>query len=361
MPKERKRIPNPALRIIDANLNRCREALRVVEDVFRLGFPEAEAAKKMKEMRHRLAAVGGDISPDGLALLDARDAAGDVGRGVRAAKQKRAYSELAEAASANIKRAQEAARVLEETARMVSPGLAPALERLRFEMYEFERGFLPRLSRRSRLENVLLYALVTSAISPHPVPEMVKALIDGGADMIQLREKVLPDGEFARNAEKVAAVCRRGGALFIVNDRPDIAAAVGADGVHLGQEDLPPAHGRRVLGECGIVGVSTRSMEMARKAAAGGADYVAIGPVFESRIAPDKEPIGLKTAKAVTEGVDAAVFAIGGISENTIGAALEGGCRRVAVCTALLWAENPADMAKNLKRALLAKATESRV
>ncbi len=356
MRKGRKIPASPALRVIDANLNRCREALRVVEDVFRLGFSQAESSKAVKQLRHGLAAVSRELAPDGLALLGARDSAGDVGRAMRVEKQRRTYSRIAEVASANIKRAQEAIRVLEETARLKFPRVAPRLERLRFDVYEIERRYLPPLLRRSKLENVLLYSLVTKAISPQPVTRMVETLIKGGVDAIQLREKTAPDGEFARSAERVAALCRRSGVLFVVNDRADIAVAVGADGVHLGQEDLSPAQARRVVGESGVVGVSTRSLTLAKKALADGADYVAIGPVFESTIAPDKEAIGIKAAGEVTAKVDAPVFAIGGISEATLNSVLQNGCRRVAVCTALMWAKNPAAAARKFKRALLSKS-----
>ena len=353
MKKRRNTPANPAMRIIDANLNRCREALRVVEDVFRLGFSEAEASKNIKKLRHKLADVARELVPDGLTLLSARDSAGDVGRGVRAPRQRYPYSRIAEMTSANLKRAQEAARVLEETARLTRPRLAASLERLRFDLYEVERRYLPRLLRRGKLENVLLYSLVTKAIAPQPVPEMVRALIDGGVDAIQLREKIAPDDEFARSARKVAALCRRSGVLFIVNDRADIAVAVGADGVHVGREDLSPAQAREVVGESGIVGVSTRSLALAKNALADGADYVAIGPVFESRIAPDKEPIGVKAAGSAAKKLDAPVFAIGGISESLLESVLDGGCRRVAACTALMWAKNPTATARKFKRALV--------
>jgi len=345
-------ISREILRIIDANLNRCREALRVVEDVFRLGLSDKEASAEIKEMRHGLAAAARGFDRSGAGLLGARDSASDVGRELVVAGQKLAYAKMADMASANMKRAEEALRVLAETARLAAPALAPRLERMRFEVYEIERKRLPRLSRRGRLENVLLYSLVTSAISPLPLPNMVKMLVDGGVDAIQLREKTMSDGAFARLAEKIGGACRKSGVLFIVNDRADVAAAVGADGVHLGQGDLAPAHARKIMGERGIVGVSTRNLAMARKALAEGADYIAAGPVFESQIAPGKEAIGPAAAGRVTRAADAPVFAIGGITASRLTLALEAGCRRIAVCTALLWAKDPEAEARKFKRIL---------
>jgi thiamine-phosphate pyrophosphorylase len=342
------------MRIIDANLNRCREALRVVEEVFRLGLSDKEVSTEIKRLRHDLAAIARELGRAGGGLLGARDSANDVGRELVVRNQKRAYAGMADMASANIKRAEEALRVLAETARLAASTLAPRFERMRFEVYEIERKHLPRLSRRSRLENVLLYSLVTSAISPIPLPSMVKILVDGGVDAIQLREKTMPDGAFARLAEKVGGVCRKGGALFIVNDRADVAAAVGADGVHLGQDDLPPACARKIMGERGIIGVTTRNLAMAKKALAGGADYIAIGPAFKSQIAPEKEAIGPAAAGLATRMLDAPAFAIGGVTASRLPLVLKAGCRRIAVCTALLWAKNPEAEARKFKQILKA-------
>jgi thiamine-phosphate pyrophosphorylase len=350
MPTRQKTTSREILRIIDANLNRCREALRVVEDVFRLGLSDAGVSAEIKNLRHNLAALAGEF--DRFGLLGARDSAEDVGRELVAKNQKRAYADTAEMASANMKRAEEALRVLAETARLAAPALSGRFERMRFEVYEIERKSLPRLSRRQRLENVLLYSLVTSAISPLPLPAMAKILVEGGVDAIQLREKTMPDGAFARLAEKIAGVCREGGVLFIVNDRADVAAAVGADGVHLGQDDLPPALARKIVGERGIVGVSTRDPAMAKKALAEGADYAAIGPVFESRIAPNKQAIGPATAGKAARTLGAPVFAIGGITASRLPEVLSAGSRRIAVCTALLWAKNPEAEARRFKRIL---------
>jgi thiamine-phosphate pyrophosphorylase len=340
------------MRIIDANLNRAREALRVVEEVFRLGISDREASTEIKQLRHGLAAVAKELGQT--ALLGARDSASDVGRELVVKNQKHAYAGMPDIAAANMKRAQEALRVLAETSRLAAPALAPRFEKMRFEVYEIERMRLPRLARGSRLESVLLYSLVTSAISPMPLPKMVAMLVEGGVDAIQLREKTMPDGAFARLAEKIRDICRKRGALFIVNDRVDIAAAVGADGVHLGQEDLPPADARRVLGESGMVGISTRSPVMALKALRDGADYIAIGPVFESRVAPNKDAVGVQAAGRATKSIGAPVFAIGGISASRLPLVLESGCRRVAVCTALLWARDPAAEAAKFKRILKA-------
>jgi thiamine-phosphate pyrophosphorylase len=350
MPKMPNIPSREVLRIIDANLNRCREALRAVEDVFRFCLSDKPLSAQIKEMRHGLAAAAREFGP--ALLLTARDSATDVGRELVAKNQKREYAGTADMAAANVKRAEEALRVLAETARLAAPALAARFEKMRFEVYEIERKHLPRLWRMNRLETALLYPLVTSAISPMPLPTMVNLLVDGGVDAIQLREKTMPDGEFARLAEKIRDICRKGGALFIVNDRVGIAAAVGADGVHLGQDDMPPAYARRVLGENGIIGVSTNSLAAAKGAVAGGADYVAIGPAFASQVAPEKRAIGPEVAARVTGTLHVPVFAIGGITASRLGLLTGAGCGRVAVCTALLWAKDPAAEARKFKRIL---------
>lgn len=350
MPKMPNIPSREVLRIIDANLNRAREALRAVEDVFRFCLSDKPLSAQIKEMRHDLATAARELGP--ALLLTARDSVGDVGRELVVKSQRRGYAALVDMAGANMKRAEEALRVLAESARLAAPALAARFEKMRFCVYEIERNHLPRISRANRLENVLLYALVTGAISPLPLRMMVARLVEGGVDMVQLREKTMPDGEFARLAEKIRDICRKGGALFIVNDRVDIAAAVGADGAHLGQDDMPPAYARRVLGENGVIGVSTNSLAAAKKAVAGGADYVAIGPVFQSQVAPDKKAIGPETAARVTGTLHVPVFAIGGITASRLGLLTGAGCGRVAVCTALLWAGDPAAEARKFRKVI---------
>ena len=172
--------------------------------------------------------------------------------------------------------------------------------------------------------------------------ELLDAVIAGGARMVQLREKSWPSGRLLPLAERLAARCRQAGVTFVMNDRVDLALAVGADGVHLGQEDLPPRLARPMLRSSMILGVSTHSIEQARRAQAAGADYVAVGPVYATASKADAlAPRGLDLVRAVRAVVTCPLVAIGGITPATAAAVLAAGADTVAMIGALVRAADP--------------------
>ena len=179
-----------------------------------------------------------------------------------------------------------------------------------------------------------LYPITDMRLSGLPHAEQVARLSRGGASLIQLREKNLSPREFYREAEQALLVARDCGARIIINDRVDIALALGADGVHLGQEDLDAESARRLLGEAAIIGFSTHNIEQAIEAARQPLDYLAIGPIFSttSKENPDPE-IGLETLRRVRAALPRALplVAIGGITRTNARAALEAGADVVAV------------------------------
>ena len=163
----------------------------------------------------------------------------------------------------------------------------------------------------------------------------IEAAIDGGAAMVQLREKHLDDAAFLKEAERFVALCRRKGALSIINDNVEIAARTGADGVHVGQEDLEAGRVRELLGPDKIIGVSAHTVAEALAAQAAGADYLGTGAAFVTGTKTDARPISRETIRAITAAVDIPVVAIGGISRDNLlelkGCGLDG----VAVVSAL--------------------------
>lgn len=337
------------LRILDANLNRAREALRVVEEHvrFRLGEPRLTAAAQA--LRHDLTRWGGRLPPRD--LLAARDAAGDVGvRLEESGKVGRADGE--DVLTAACKRLQEALRVIEEYGKVLLPPDATAeVERLRFRAYDLERE-LAASAPVERFARSRLCVLVTEALCSRPWLEVVRAAAQGGADVVQLREKQLPDGEFLRRAEQALEACRRAGAIFVVNDRLDAALLAGADGVHLGQDDLPAARVRRMAGPVLAVGVSTHNLEQARRAAADGADYLGAGPVFPTATKPHEPVAGLDVVRRIASEVTVPCFALGGINHGNVKQVVEAGIERVAVCAAVVSADDPESAARHLRRAL---------
>jgi thiamine-phosphate pyrophosphorylase len=182
-----------------------------------------------------------------------------------------------------------------------------------------------------------LYAIVdASRLAGRAAAEAAEALARGGAACVQLRAKDVTDRELFELARATAEGARRGGALFVVNDRPDVALLVGADGVHLGQDDVPPADARRVLGDGAIVGRSTHSLDQVRTALAEPVDYIAVGPVFPTASKGNPGPVVgpelLRAARALT---DRPLVAIGGIDATRAALAIAAGADGVAVISAL--------------------------
>jgi thiamine-phosphate pyrophosphorylase len=183
-----------------------------------------------------------------------------------------------------------------------------------------------------------LYAITDARLSGLSHAEQVARLSAGGATLVQLREKNLSPREFYSEAEEALRVARARGVRLIINDRADIALAVQADGVHLGQDDLPPEAARSLLGRRAIIGFSTHNIEQARAAARGAVDYIAIGPIFPTSSKDDPDPlVGLDGLRRVRQVIhDVPLVAIGGITHENAREALAAGADSVAVISALL-------------------------
>ncbi len=208
-------------------------------------------------------------------------------------------------------------------------------------------------SRRERLAAARLYLLATTAHARLPLVEAVAAACRGGVSVVQVRDKHLADDEFLAVARDLRAVTREAGALLLVNDRVHLAAECGADGAHVGPGDLPPQEARAALGAEAILGVTTHDLEQARRAAAGTADYVGIGPVYPTATkGTPVRVIGPEAAGAVSLRLPLPAFAIGGITPANVRRAADAGCSRFAVCAALLGADDPEGAARALLAAL---------
>jgi len=336
------------LRILDANLNRAREALRVVEEHARFRRGDERLSAALKSLRHDLATAAAALPRRD--LLAARDAAGDVGAALSTpGEQQRADADAV--VTAALKRLQEALRVIEEYGKVLDPGLAAAIERLRFRAYDLERD-LAASEAGARFADARLYVLVTEALCQRPWLSVVEAAVAGGADVIQLREKDLTDREYLDRAERALAVCRRAGALFVVNDRLDIAQLIGADAIHIGQDDLPAERVRHLVGPAMAVGVSTHTIEQARAAVAAGADYLGVGPMFPTATKPGEPVVGLDFAREVAAEIDIPCFALGGITPENVGRVVSAGIKRIAVSAAVIATANPESAARTLRQSL---------
>ncbi|MFP4058519.1 MAG: thiamine phosphate synthase [Candidatus Brocadiia bacterium] len=342
---------DPAVaRVLDANANRAREALRVAEDYARFALDSARLTAALKGLRHRLrqGLDGLGLGPD--ELLAARDTPGDAGTGLVAPPELR-RRDAPDVARAALKRLQEALRCLEEYGKTRDPQAARALEAVRYEAYELELQML-KLPR-PRLERARLYVLLSRAQARGRELEAVaRAALRGGADALQLREKDLPDRQLLDLARALREATREHDALLVVNDRPDIALLADADGVHLGPDDLPLRAARRLLGPRRLLGATANSPERAAQAEAEGADYLGCGALFPSATKPDREVVGPGRLAAVAAAARIPVFAIGGIGPDTLDQVAEAGACRVAVCAAVVGAEDVEAAARALSEKL---------
>lgn len=336
------------LRILDANCNRAREALRVVEDHARFVLNDDLLCASLKQLRHDLQEATADLVAD--AILH-RDTPHDVGTRIKSGGEL-AREDAGHVLTAAGKRLGEALRTIEEYLKTELPDRASQVEAIRYQFYDIEQQ-LARTVRpvNARLAGVRLYVLVTEKHCRRPWLEAVEQAIDGGADCIQLREKDQEGGELLKRARQLVAVCRRRGVISIINDRADVAMLSDADGVHVGQGDLPAVEARKIVGRGKIVGVSTHHIDQARQAVRDGADYIGIGPVFRSETKPRDFLPGLEYARQIAEAnLPIPSIAIAGITLGNVDEVVRAGIHGVAVSSAVIAADNPREAAGALKR-----------
>jgi thiamine-phosphate diphosphorylase len=187
-----------------------------------------------------------------------------------------------------------------------------------------------------------LYVILDrTAARGRDLTEILESTIAGGCRMVQLREKEWPSGRLLPLAERLRARCREAHVTFVVNDRLDLALALAADGVHLGQEDLPPRVARPILRPGMLLGVSTHSVEQARTAQAAGADYVAVGAMFPTATKPDFELVGPDLVRKLRAEIRVPLIGIGGLTPDNVGDVIRAGAAGVAVISAVCAADDP--------------------
>ncbi|HVX84980.1 MAG TPA: thiamine phosphate synthase [Phycisphaerae bacterium] len=337
------------LRMLDANANRAREALRVLEDVARFALNDAPLSEDLKRLRHDLAAALATLPMDQAML--ARDTPRDVGTSISTPAEGQRKS-LAAIATAAGKRLSEALRSIEECAKTFDAHSAKTIEQLRYRGYTLEQS-LARIAvlhpATERFARVRLYVLLTDALC-HPeaggwervLEALLSAVPSDGSVAIQLREKDLADAELLRRAKLFAARCGQAGVISILNDRPDIALLSRADGVHVGQDDLPAAEIRRIVGPNAIVGVSTERLEQAREAVRAGAAYIGVGPMFATTTKHKPRLAGPAYAAHAAAEIPLPIVPIGGITLENFHELQIHGIHRAAVCAAIIAQPDPA-------------------
>jgi thiamine-phosphate pyrophosphorylase len=367
------------LRVLDAAANRAREGLRVVEDYVRFVLDDRHLTGLCKQLRHDLTEALSRISADD--RFAARETQADVGTQLSTPSEE-SRGETAAVLAANLGRLQESLRSLEEFGKVFDAahgswaggciaaseanihiasepaGLAALVKQLRYRTYTLQRAIEITRGSIERLAAAKLYVLIDGRSSSDEFQRLAGSLIAAGVDLLQLRDKRLGDRELLDRARLLSVMTQGTKTLFIMNDRPDIAALAQADGVHLGQQEVSVKDARSIVGVKAWIGVSTHSIEQARQAVLDGANYIGVGPTFPSATKQFSQYPGVELLRAVAAEIRLPAFAIGGISRDNLPQVLAAGFTRIALSSAVLAAADPARAIKDLSAALTYRASD---
>ena len=262
-----------------------------------------------------------------------------------------------------MRRVQQSLRCLEEYSKPVSVEVASRLEQIRYQSYDLHRALATSERGRQRLADSRLLVILETAESDEVLRRQCEELVAAGIDMIQLRDKQVEDRMFLHRAGVIRGLLDQMRTpqprvpLFIINDRPDIARLSCADGVHLGQDDITVVEARKIVGTTALVGVSTHTMEQARKGVLDGADYLGCGPTFPGQTKQFDSFPGLAFLEQVSAEIRLPAFAIGGITLENLDEVIESGLHRVAVAGAVARSDAPADTARQFQHRLSAASS----
>ena len=338
-------------RTIDANLNRIAEGLRVVEDISRFHFEHPELTKELKNFRHAVRKKFIDM--DGR-LVSFRDAQTDIGKEISGHTKLDNKKNLKQLITSNFKRIEEGLRTVEENLKILGEyQRSKVVEKLRFNIYETEKKCL-RLFRTTLPAGI--YGITAEKFSKgRKNIEVIKEMIKGGVKIVQYREKLEDKSlrEIHKECKEARKMTGDNGVMFIVNDYVDIAMLVDADGVHVGQDDLPVTEVRRLAGDK-LIGLSTHSPGQAQKAVKDGADYIGVGPIFKTDTKEKVcDPVGLEYLEYASANVPLPFVAIGGIKENNIREIKNKGAKTIALVTEIVGADDIAEKVKKIRKIIM--------
>ncbi len=326
-------------RLLDANINRSAEGLRVLEDIARFSLDNQEISAALRSLRHKVRDLfkGREHS-----LLTARDATADVGQ--TTSQQDNSSDQrtgLKDTVLSNFKRVQEAARSIEEILKTNGEyNAGKSVEQLRFSVYQLESELMSFF--RHQLP-AGIYGILGEKLSlGRSNVEVARQMVDAGVNVLQYREKLKDKSIKAMYEECLAIrkITKDAGVPFIINDYADIALMVGADGIHQGQDDLPVKALRKIAPEL-IIGCSTHSPGQAKQAIQDGADYIGVGPIFTTQTKEDVcAAVGLEYLDYVVENHDIPLVAIGGIKRDNLPQVLARGAGTVCLVTEIIGAED---------------------
>lgn len=339
-------------RIIDANINRVAEGLRVLEDLSRFYYEDRQITESLKRIRHVIRKTVNDLQPQ---FIQQRDSLHDLGLGISQQDDLDNKSNLKELALGNFKRIEEGLRVIEESLKLAGHyRLSKTYEGCRYEAYSLEKMYFNRfnkLLKRSALQTDLYCLTAEEHSRGRSNIEVVAQMIEAGIKIIQYREKEKKLLYKYEECRKIREMTKKAGVTFIINDDLDIALLVQADGVHIGQEDLPIEKVRELVGEEMIIGLSTHSPEQAQDAQLRGADYLGVGPIFRTFTKKDVcDPVGLDYLDYAVKSVEIPFVAIGGIKEKNVLEVSRRGAGCIAMVTEIVGALDIKEKISQIRR-----------
>ena len=334
-------------RILDANINRVAEGIRVVEDVCRFYFETENLTEKLRDIRHN---IRKNLKELDFIMINERDTEHDIGKDITLKSNIDKKDSLSQIINANFKRALEGIRVIEEILKTLDNMyyLGKKFENIRYEIYYIEKSVL-QLINRKKIPKGLYGITMESCSNGRTNIEVVKEMIKSGIKIIQYREKDKSFKEMYKEAKILRELTKKSETIFIINDHIELAMMVDADGVHIGQDDWPINEVRRLIGDDKIIGISTHSKEQAIEAVKSGADYIGVGPIFKTNT-KDYSPVGIEYLKFVVKNIKIPFIAIGGIKENNLEEIIKTGATRIALVTEITAAQNIEEKIKRLNK-----------
>lgn len=332
-------------RLLDANINRVSEGIRVVEDVARFVYNQKEFSKELREKRHYLRKLFIEKDRD---FFNSRDTKRDVGIEITKESQLDKKSNIKNIVVGNFKRIQEGLRSIEEISKISCDySISKEVETLRYSFYNLEKEFIGSLKPQIPLG---LYGITAENFSKgRSNYEVVTEMIKSGIKIVQYREKFKSLREKLEEAKILCELCKKNNVLFIVNDHVDIALMVDADGVHVGQEDIPVSEIRKILGVNKIIGLSTHSVEDANRAILQDVDYIGVGPIFPTTT-KDRTAVGIEYVEYVEKNINLPYIAIGGINESNLSQIVEKGAKRIALVSEIVGADDIVEKVDSLNK-----------
>lgn len=348
-------------RTLDASANRSAEAVRVLEDILRFCLNDAFLSQEAKAIRHELAVIF--AQEDFQARIQLRDVLRDVGASSTASKSP-PRTELRHVFAANAARASQSIRSLEECSRVVMPRATTGFEQLRYRIYTLEKAAMTIIKSQKMFADIRLCVLLDVDQPQAEFKTLVGQLLDAGVRMIQLRDKKASTALLCERADMILQQVRQHAemktgkrCLVLINDRADVAVAVNADGVHLGETDLPVNLARKVCGHEFIIGRTAHSIDEAKQAVREGVDYLGVGPCYPSTTKQFEYFASDAFLRDVSKEIQLPIFGIGGIASDNIDRLIHLGVTRVAIASSITGAADPGEKCR-LIRSLLPTTKE---